>query len=1163
MLNFYDVYVSGGSNDLYTCWTDKVTKYDGSSFYNWEQDNLPLHDLEERTHLLWERLGFPTSAITGMSFVVSADLPSSSCNPIYFQTLSACLNALPEVINFPILVEVASFGDLGELNLSNKIFGARGSLEIVNRNYGVGHPQVGAMITCSQKLYAGAAYPYASGLDIGGFPENILTTQGNPAPILSHDHVYSKIYSTGQYIAGGSFDSDVRFRTGATVFSRKVQGGHNARLTAALADNNVTPYFSSITNSNEGVKFDPYELNAESEDLINTYDASCINYLTGDEIIWDNFGDINYNNNASSLEAAAMSYLNKLSKISVKNCDGPIYIRYFTVDGGVWSGTNVGIDIENSDVVLEGMSVSRCKRAGLRAVNSNVTLGRGFVAYRNYPFDASGNRLGSPWLSKINSYTPQEVYGAGILLENSNLFFDKEQYDTDVERFRLLGGSEYANYGNSFAIIPAPIKDFTVDVPVPTYSWLYCLSKNDIGIHAINSKIYGGKTEVEGVSDVDWYDANQIFLEHNTEAGIKLENSVLENSGRLLLFGNYVGLDATNSKLFIDSLKAEYNQKEGVKLRNSTLNYNKDLYDLYVNSNLGIALAFRMYQVSLLNNGVHLSLDNSVMAPVETSGMPDIYSRFIASGSFGVTQDETTQRSKLPSIIVENNSKLEMIHPGIETPEEFLEINKPVYGAAVAVKDNSELVLRGTKTYISKIIGPDSATFQSNKAGLFADNGSVIKVQGPTVIAKYGIDALADNNSKIEITPIRDNNGSLLVSAYSLDDPDNHTVVELHSTRACLVADHGSVIKLEDCGDYSVQWQNGAYGSEVLLSGLDYLTDASKLNTAYYTSAGSVQFYPNPNDTAQYPPGVQTPAINLDSAYTIQDNNGFRYFFNADIGDPLAAADFSGITTGGMCVRALNQSKVDVDNVHFPCGWWNPSGIIYDISGAGLELTQCTRLFIWNIADNSQLNANYVSVSGVHPRDAEYYGPSGTWGAASAAPESTPDTGTVSILDYYGRATNHSFGKDEALNHGPFRLYFSVDPAVNWMLTNTLELSGYIPQVYAQGYQFSGNCVMPSDFSSYYTSVWQDNGGVAPSGFYYASAMVASPNTIKAILDDSASNAFANAKHNSVGKSGLSKTVQIYMPFTSDYGGDSAQSSAKEYGKGVRSVNTFDLEKDN
>ena len=64
------------SNDIYTvnstalklmkCWTDKVTKFDSNSFYNWEQDNMPVYDLEERTHYLWEKMGFPTSSIHGL-----------------------------------------------------------------------------------------------------------------------------------------------------------------------------------------------------------------------------------------------------------------------------------------------------------------------------------------------------------------------------------------------------------------------------------------------------------------------------------------------------------------------------------------------------------------------------------------------------------------------------------------------------------------------------------------------------------------------------------------------------------------------------------------------------------------------------------------------------------------------------------------------------------------------------------------------------------------------------------------------------------------------------------------------------------------------------------------------------------------------------------------
>ena len=46
-----DIYTSSGSTPLYNAWTPYVSKFDTSTFYNWEQDNLPLYDLEERTYL--------------------------------------------------------------------------------------------------------------------------------------------------------------------------------------------------------------------------------------------------------------------------------------------------------------------------------------------------------------------------------------------------------------------------------------------------------------------------------------------------------------------------------------------------------------------------------------------------------------------------------------------------------------------------------------------------------------------------------------------------------------------------------------------------------------------------------------------------------------------------------------------------------------------------------------------------------------------------------------------------------------------------------------------------------------------------------------------------------------------------------------------------------
>ncbi len=132
-----DIYTTSSTVKLFHCWTDKVTKFDSSAFYNWEQDNMPVYDLEERTFYLWEKLGYPTSSIPGVVLAVSADAPDSaiSCNKNIFRSLSAAIDALPETINFPIIIEVGNYGGLGDLVLNNFRFGPRGSLEIINRTF--------------------------------------------------------------------------------------------------------------------------------------------------------------------------------------------------------------------------------------------------------------------------------------------------------------------------------------------------------------------------------------------------------------------------------------------------------------------------------------------------------------------------------------------------------------------------------------------------------------------------------------------------------------------------------------------------------------------------------------------------------------------------------------------------------------------------------------------------------------------------------------------------------------------------------------------------------------------------------------------------------------------------------------------------------------------
>ena len=72
--------------------------------------------------------------------------------------------------------------------------------------------------------------------------------------------------------------------------------------------------------------------------------------------------------------------------------------------------------------------------------------------------------------------------------------------------------------------------------------------------------------------------------------------------------------------------------------------------------------------------------------------------------------------------------------------------------------------------------------------------------------------------------------------------------------------------------------------------------------------------------------------------------------------------------------------------------------------------------------------------------------------------------------------------------------------------------------------------------------------------------MMHSPDSIKAVLDYSAAYTFANAQHNSVGKSGLAKVVEIYNPIKATFG-DSFNNDT--LAGGVASVNNFDFKKDN
>ena len=132
--NHSDLYTVSAGTELFKYYNPFVTKFDSQSFYNFEQDNEPLYDLEERTHYLWEKAtGYGTSAIVGMPLVVSGSLDANNRN--VFTNLQEAVDSLPSIIRTPTLIEVAVSGMIGGLKLSNIKFAEAGALEIVNRGF--------------------------------------------------------------------------------------------------------------------------------------------------------------------------------------------------------------------------------------------------------------------------------------------------------------------------------------------------------------------------------------------------------------------------------------------------------------------------------------------------------------------------------------------------------------------------------------------------------------------------------------------------------------------------------------------------------------------------------------------------------------------------------------------------------------------------------------------------------------------------------------------------------------------------------------------------------------------------------------------------------------------------------------------------------------------
>jgi len=1171
-----DLYLASGTSQLLNNWVDTVYKFDSSSFYNWEQDNLPLYDLEDRDDYLYEMNGYPSSSVDGFMLTVS---DCGIDNKKVFGTISDAVDALPKKIRFPVIIEVATSGPLGGLHLESRDFeGSSAGIEVINRGF--------AKVLCGSTVVPSST---------------IETLDGNSSAIATFSSVDTSNTMTESSSLGVSETVWVGNTAGAkswwNYYTRTfIQTPEWSK--AADASERTVSISSKFTDAN--TLFASVGL---LTDTASTFRVTSYSDNSASSDIWISNKANDSTVQRKNIEAADTArspgfvYANALSGVTVKDCTGKIYIRGFCVDGASKAditadgtqNTYTGFDVQNSEVVIENCTTTRCKNAGLQAVNSNVILNRGFIAFHNYELSS----VGEGYLNQKNGDNPTP----GLRAINSNI---------------TLSASIQENRG------------LPIDSPFSFY-------RNMVGIELQNSQLVtppnckggvAGCTNVAGVNSDNPYGSQTIVLQsfYNVNEGILAKDSLIETGYRIASFQNKVGIKLDNSTYKVAQVSVDHNQEGGIVANESIVNYNKN------GSLIGHVDGPFFPVTQFTNNGQHVLLNSSEFIPTYApSAMATNYGVLSFSGNHGVAQRTEGSKQTLPAVVVDNGSYMQAVCAKAEVltaaaDAATYKADGAIKGSIFRVVNQSNLDLFGHGTVVTNIVGPYLWSKQQKTAGLFAGNNSHIYVAGPTTICQFGVDALAEDNSTVEFGP-HHKNGIIDASGWSLGNtPANQTQVRLHSSRACLVANRNSTINMHDMGDYHARW------ASKYITNPDYPTGTEAYNTSAYCSSGYMQFYPNPFINYTSNPTL-LPATN----YPTRIKNITSPLVNSLVPLPwtdviTAESSVSSLSYGGLCVRAVGGSHIKAQNVWFPVGWQNPSGAYYDISTAG----NCEYLRIWNIADNSELHASYLSVGNTeatpavgeaHPQDVSgyYYGPSAVWSSGtttanvatlSGAPSSTPNTSGLSILDSFGlgfetSGGNGYYGKVSPENIGPFRLYVSPHPKAKFLgYPNSTEQGFYMPalpgqtptslgfefpndatlykgvpyQVFAQGYATSGDCSAINNQGANYTnpsSIYPDLGASGyilglptdqqgtndASSFYYTSAMLPYDTENRIWLDESAMNTFANAKNGTLGTSGRKKICGYYKS-TTDYPGEAFWDADSGYGKGLGSVNLFDLDRD-
>ena len=1008
-------------NDTYTVsagvlitdyWNPFVIKHDNQSFYNWEQDNLPLHDLEERTNYLWEKLGWPTSSLPGMVLAVSSSIPSHldvSCN--FFLDVSSALKALPEVIRMSVCIEVCTSGNLGDLDLDNVRFEGNGALEIVNR---VGIRFIGAEPNSSD------------------FSSVWFTNDGNipQAGVLVSSVDAEAYYNDASCLLGSSTDLPFGDATNVDNVTRgflqvREQMATNSNRPALMTDALCSRMIQSTAPNFtwQALPLGYGRFSASQADPTGSLDLSVLGKNLGlnDDIQYQaavgvarggepNFIKTQIDDTDKDTPAHGILTNNYLRRIRVSNCGGPIYIRGFVVDPseqnlatGAYAYSHnyeEGILIDNSNgTTLENCGVMRARGCGLRVNNSHIDLRRGFASSRNY---------------EVLGATSRSEGSIGIQANNSTLVIKTDSY---------VSGGEY----------------------------FFHVQHNDVGLELNNSVLTGGDS-YKDMFLATRMDPTILNFSHN-KVGVKGNTATISVDGLISVYTNFVGMDLHDSTFHIDGFNADGNQDVGLQLYNSNVVYGKNEWrfpqgtelPLYGNDGDGDKDHFipKPYQIAFAVNGQHLKSYGSTFKPKRLSSRDinyvDTLPLILFKDHFGHDGyvdnfDGGQQYCTLRPSVFLDRSDFELCHTKMFAPDStaatdsintngyivYPVFNKPSYGHLLKAVNGSNVVFKGSSSGPNYIVGNSGATNTKRLSNIYVGGNSTCKMLGKTFMAQGGNSIVAEDYSRVYFGPLENEDGSLAVSSWDLSNTNNHANIELHSSEETLVVNNNSTLTMRDIGDYSLIWS----GSDVNPSAYDYYTTSSHsrhiagggaaLNYSKITdlssfiSHGSLVFLPNTmnsrnNDLSPAAGGVNvlkgnsTGSLFRDHLHARADETSEHVFnptavignghhasvlfasydgmgedtFVSGAGGALA----EGVSHGGVCVKAMNGSHVNCTNVHFVPGPTLTDKPYMDAPNSPANIAGCHNLRIWNFGKNSSFNSSFLSVSGNYPSVAPYWGP--------------------------------------------------------------------------------------------------------------------------------------------------------------------------------------------